>query len=330
MPRAFTEGFDYYPSTGTGGIGLASTWIMSGDFFGSSLVVGRFAGQAYNFGNGAGGKDMTRLVPATRDIVFGMAFWRESFSREGPVKILSFRGPTGVEEFALLANEVGQLSLLGGVANSGVNRIDPGVWHYIEVAIHVDPLAGTCKVRLDGELIIDYAGNTGDTDIERIAVVGIPVDRVRIDDIVCDYNSTEFIGEGRILQLPITANDAVQWTPSAGANWENIDESQADTTTFNTSTTPGHRDIFLHGALGFVPERIYGVQVVTCSRKDEAGTRVTKNILKSGASEVLGEANYQTESWRYYRDFFATDPATSAEWTVAGVNATKVGYELTT
>ncbi len=121
-----------------------------------------------------------------------------------------------------------------------------------------------------------------------------------------------------------------QWTPSAGANWENVDETTPDGTTYNSEATVGEIDRYTNGALGYTPTAILGIQ--ECLHMTKGGTmqRGRANLI-SGASVATG--TYQDLSGSQFAaiyDFFDTDPATAAAWSAAGVNAVQIGPQAST
>jgi hypothetical protein len=70
------------------------------------------------------------------------------------------------------------------------------------------------------------------------------------------------------------------------------------------------------------------VQVTTVARKDDAGSRSLRAVLKSGAIMANGSTRVLGTSYALYDDRFEVDPATGAVWTKADVDALEAGVEL--
>ena len=70
------------------------------------------------------------------------------------------------------------------------------------------------------------------------------------------------------------------------------------------------------------------VQLATVARKDDAGSRSLRAVLKSGATTANGATRVLGTSYALYDDRFEVDPATGAAWTKVGVDALEAGVEV--
>jgi hypothetical protein len=70
------------------------------------------------------------------------------------------------------------------------------------------------------------------------------------------------------------------------------------------------------------------VQVATIARKDDAGGRSLRAVLKSGATTANGATRVLGTSYAVHEDRFEVNPATGAVWTKAGVDALQAGVEV--
>ena len=87
------------------------------------------------------------------------------------------------------------------------------------------------------------------------------------------------------------------------------------------SGTVGHKDLYAYQDLTGTPAAIMAVQVATVARKDDAGSRSLRAVLKSGATTANGATRVLGTSYALHDDRFEVDPATGAAWTKAGVDA---------
>ena len=72
------------------------------------------------------------------------------------------------------------------------------------------------------------------------------------------------------------------------------------------------------------------VQVATIARKDDAGSRSLRAVLKSGGATASGATRVLSTSYAVYDDRFEVDPASGAAWTKAGVDTLHAGVEVVT
>lgn len=336
--RAITEGFDLYPAaSGTGGYGAGAEWIG-----GSSLgmVTGRFGGQAARL---SGPIDAFRLFAESDLVVAGFAYQIETSLQ---TTICRFKSGAGDYQLALCRSDANQLYLVRGVGHqSGVilsttplSILVNGTWHYIEVAIKVHDTLGTIRVRLDGVNVpsLNYDGDTrltGDgSNIGRFELTSANFMAHYVDDLYVETGGTTFVGEGRIEVLPVIEDVSnTGFVPSAGTDIYAVMGSVPVITAYKASAL-NTGDIFRlkHKLMPSTPETIYGVQIISLSQKDEAGTRKVKNRLWSGATAALGAENaLNLNTFTFKDDWFGTDPNTSLSWTRANLNAAQLGVEVT-
>jgi len=125
------------------------------------------------------------------------------------------------------------------------------------------------------------------------------------------------------------SNGAVQWTPLANSNWQEVSEIAMDSdTSYNFSSTPGQTDLFNMGALRAATSVVLGVQVTGAYRKDDATARQVAQQIKSGATQSAGTTNSIPSGYAYYTDLFVLDPNTAASWTVTAAGSAEIGYNL--
>jgi hypothetical protein len=134
-----------------------------------------------------------------------------------------------------------------------------------------------------------------------------------------------------IVELPITAGSADDFTPSASTNVSCVDDAAPDgDTTHNVSSTTGQRDLFVVGALpSGVAGVAHGLQVVLFASTDSA-SRTIKAISKKSGTEVLSSAagvNVGYASRGY--NVFLNDPSTGSPWGAASaIVGSEIGYEI--
>jgi hypothetical protein len=333
--RVITEGFDLYPNGAGGSFGVGAIWINGG---GIGMAPGRFGGQSARL---SGPIDGFQLFPESDLGVAGFAYAIESSLN---TTICRFTSGDGQSQFALCRTNANQMYLTRGynhdsgtvVAITPDSILIPGTWHYIEVAFKVHDTLGQLRVRLDGVDVVtlNYNGDTrltGDgSNIGRFYVTSTNFMGHSYDDLYVETGGMAFVGEGRIEVLPVIEDVSnTGFTPSAGSAIYAVMGSVPVVTSYKASAL-NTGDIFRlkHKLLPSTPETIYGLQVISLSQKDEAGTRKVKNRLWSGATAALGAENaLNLNTFTFKEDWFGTDPNTSLAWTRANLNAAQIGVE---
>lgn len=194
-------------------------------------------------------------------------------------------------------------------------------WHHIEIHFYGHWSSGTVKLYVDEELLMNFTGNTDNGLSQYGWYYGTngfgfgPIcgtNGTLYDDLVMWNAATGFnsalLGAHRIDTLsPIGPGAMTEFTPSAGANWENVDDPgfhDGDATT-NTSSTIGNEDTFETENLTRTPDTIHGVQVTA-----------------RGKSSTDAPINTYTHK----PVFFTENPITEEAWTVESINGYEIGY----
>ena len=149
------------------------------------------------------------------------------------------------------------------------------------------------------------------------------------DDVGSIANS--LLGDCRVeLQLPDGAGNSTDWTPSTGSNYQCVDETAPNSDTdYVSNRTAGDHDSYTFDDIVTVDGEIYAVQTNMFARKNDAGTRQIKSLIRSGGSDyATGTTHTLIDSYKYYPDIYEHDPDTSSAWTISGVNAAEFGPKL--
>ena len=208
----------------------------------------------------------------------------------------------------------------------------PGIWYYIELKALIDPTAGTLELRINGASKATFSGNTRATGTSQITRVLGGNYSLYANWYICDDAgavNNDFLGDCKVVCiLPNGAGNSSQFTPSAGANYENVDDATPDDdTTYNAASVAGYKDTYAMGDVT-ITGTIKGVQALVLARKDDAGSRTARILCRSGAADYNGDTFSLLDSYVYNRKIWEADPATAAAWDEAGINAAEFGLEL--
>jgi hypothetical protein len=216
-------------------------------------------------------------------------------------------------------------------------------WQWVEVYGLIDPTAGAVTVRVNGVAVLTLTGvNTkGSSVSSTVRRIGFQTQEsggtFNFDTqhwYVCDNTGAApwntFLGDVRVVNLYPTADDAVQFTPNGDAtNHQNVARvPPVPFTDFNSSSTVGQQDTFAMTQVDASTPVILGVHNKPLLYKNDAGAREAASVLKSGVTTDVGPSNVLSNTAAQLLRIYQVDPNTSAQWTLAAVNALKAGYKV--
>lgn len=221
------------------------------------------------------------------------------------------------------------------LGSSDAGLIPLNAWFYLEVKATINGSTGSVEVRFNGITKITL------TNVNTANSANLYVDRVmwqsgKVDDLyVCDTtgpDNYDYLGDIKVETiLPNAAGDASDLTPSAGSNYQNVDDSPSpnDDTDYNESANVGDRDLYHLSDLATASGSIKGVMITARMRKTDAGAREAAIIHKSGSTETEeGSVALGTSYVNYQSSIHETNPDTGNAWTIAEVNALQAGLKV--
>lgn len=275
--------------------------------------------------------------------VLGFGFQRDSLLVATDIATLLAEDGSS-EQLVLRQDAGGTLYLDRGATNIDSNAygLVADTWYYIEMDITWgDGTAGAYDIYVNGQNImsgtsVDTRNVTGDncSGVEfqgNSSGAGIFDDVVAIDGTGTDQ--TTRIGPCFIeTVIPNGDGNTVNFTPSAGSNWQNVDDGDSpdDDTTYNSSSTATHKDLYAMAALTGNIGTVYAVQPRSYVRGVDAGTRGLKNVARSNVTEVDGTEKFVDQSYIYIDHIYENDPNGGGAWTESSVNAAEFGIKITT
>ena len=274
-------------------------------------------------------------------VICGFAFRRNS-GGTGNQRVL-FKDGNDVTCIRVDFTDTGRVRMRCGAIDvqSATNLIKINAWQHIEFKVLLHDSTGTYEVRLEQ---VDILSDTGVDTRSGLATLsqfmieaGTYSGALYFDDLfICDGSggvNDDFRGDCRVDTLmPDGAGTYTDFTPSAGANWQNVDDDGVidNDTTYNESKTVGHQDTYNMEALSALGTTIYGVAANSCGRKTDAGPKGFKQLTIAGGTEDLGDEVLVTSDYKVYQKVMDVNPDDSAAWAEADVNAVESGVELTT
>lgn len=282
--------------------------------------------------------------------IMGFAYEAEAIHPWGRIGICAFVDGATVQ-VSLACEPDASLSLWRGDLGTWLAATDPGIIHsgvlyYIEMKATIDNAAGAVEVRLNDDTVISISGidtqASSNAQVSQFQLGGDCSSATTVhryachDDLyVCDDSGlycNDFLGDTRLCCLfPEGVGAHADWTPTAGANWQCVDDNPPnDDTDYNHTLTPTDRDSFeMEDLPAGISGTVHAVCAVLNARKDNAGTRTIQPAVRSGGADYDGSSVNIPDDYEFRTMYpWETDPDTAAPWLVAAVNAVEAGYEL--
>jgi hypothetical protein len=240
----------------------------------------------------------------------------------------------------------------GSIVPAGPNAAwRPNSWNYLEMKGTVGATEGV-SVRLNGGPTYTVVGNTRQTSNNSADVVALGTNStgsinctVNFDDVyILDGQdasggdsaktaNNDFLGDIRVLcAYPEANGHYADFTPHAGTNYTQVNQFEATITdaNYNSSNVAGHIDSFGFPATLATDGKIFGVQLNVIARKDNAGSRVIAPFYRGVSADYPQTADElgMSNTYMTIQAQFDNDPATSATWTEAGLDAGEFGYKM--
>lgn len=340
MAILFMDGFDHYDDAEIG-----QKWTSSSNA--TISANGRNSSNSmYLDASGSNGSCFKSVSPtSTTTGGVGFAFYTTSLfssATGGPHPIVGV-WESGTNHIGLMLNTSGYLTLYRNtttLSQTTSAALTPNTFYYIEFKWTISDSVGTAEVKFNGTTVMNATGldtRNGGTGVwnsigfyngSNNTSLNVYLDDVVIWDTSGSSNN-DFLGPIRVVTiLPDGAGNSSDFTPSAGLNYQNVDETSTDgDTTYNSETTPGDHDTYTFGAVG-VTGTVRGVQTNLMVRSDGAGAETIRPKIRIGTTDYNGTTVGISTSYTDSREVFQTSPATATAWTVTEIDGAEFGIEL--
>jgi len=214
--------------------------------------------------------------------------------------------------------------------------IELNTWQYLEFKFTVSNTVGGMEFRRNGIPIISSGfelDTLEHTAWDAIGVVFFPNDGMAGNYYKDIYISDSgYLGNIRIDKLlPNGIGTYSLWTPSAGNNYENVDNATPDDdTTYNETNIVDKKDTYTFenlDDLGGPP--IYAVVSNISARKTDAGLINLAPLQYINTSDYLGSTLNFSENYKIKQIIMEVNPDDSASWEDADVNGMESGMQST-
>jgi hypothetical protein len=215
-------------------------------------------------------------------------------------------------------------------------------WYYFECKVKGGTSDGVFELRIDE--VVKYSGGPFDTVVvngtNTINFIDLwngnycygYFDDVYILNTEGSVNNN-FLGDVRVDAIhPNGDGNYSQMTPSAGNNYECVDETTFDDSDYVEDALAGNKDSYTYPNVPTDLDNagIYGVQVDTVSKRTEStANRKMKNFLRTGSTDYEDAAAKDLlDTFESMNTIWEDDPSDSNPWTQAKINACEFGVEV--
>ncbi len=141
--------------------------------------------------------------------------------------------------------------------------------------------------------------------------------------------NTGWIGDRRVYGGVVVSNgDQNNFTPIGNAqNWQNVAENPPNVADYNESSTVGAIDLYKVTAPSNVTA-VTAIMVSAICKKDDAGSRSTATLLKSGGVVGTGPTVALADSYTSQSNVWETDPSTGVAFVASALNSIQPGIEV--
>jgi len=229
------------------------------------------------------------------------------------------------------------------LASGGVVPLND--WCCIEIHVLIANVGGVAQVRLDGVQVIDFSGDT-EVGTETVIYVihwaapgagGVAANYScygYYDDLAVNnpygIRNNSWLGLGGIVGLlPNGAGNYTQLTPSAGANWQAVDEVPPDdNASYVENAIINQRDTYEMEDLTITPGKVADIAAVQwlcrAYNTETQGGNFARLFRLGGVNYQGADIGYD-KSYDYHPEIIETSPATMQNWTGDEVNALEAG-----
>jgi hypothetical protein len=281
-----------------------------------------------------------KYVGNQTEVICGFAFNRETDGYNNNAGFFSLHG-ISYEQGRLLLNTNGTLQWVGNGTNVDVgpstNALNNNTWYYIEVRYKVHNTAGEIEVRVNGSQWLYATGDTlysTENYVNNVKLLIGYFSWMRIDDLyilnTSGTKNNDFLGNVRVVSLsPNGAGNYAQFTPSAGSNYQCVDDADWSGSDYVESDTDGEIDTYTFQPLNTpLIGEIYGIELCNGGKRTiETGLTKMKHVLRKNSTDYISDVENVTDDPKLNTKIYEVDPEDSQDWTKAKLAACEFGYQ---
>lgn len=271
-------------------------------------------------------------LPGSPTDVYLSAWFYPASSGSGRIMASVVDDAAGVVEVRLLSDHWAAY-VNGALVATGTHTLDDlEAWHLLQVRFKIHDTDGKIQVVMDGHLDIDYTGDTkiaggAHWDYFRLLNNTPSTATIYLDDLTIatggwpgDINYEAIVPDG--------AGSVTQWTPSAGANWDCVEEVPPSDANYVSAALDAKKDTYSLSAWTATAKRPVAVIVWLRAFLTAPGAEQVKHYLvAAGGDTSTGAAVSLDTTPLHYQNVVDLDPDTALPWQAGAIAGIEVGQE---
>ncbi len=323
MARIFIDGFesgglDLWDNIGSGASAIAAPAGMDGSYAGQVGTTNAFLEKA--------------LIAAAE--YYAAFLSKITFTYAVSTSICQFKSGSTILVDIKRNGSSGRIEAYRGstIIATGTIVLNVNQLYHLQIRANIHDTTGVVQVKVDGVLDLDFSGDTkpgADTTINAFQMGQTTINpmTIQFDNLVVD--AAAWPGKTNIQAIrPSGAGNSTQWTPSAGANWDCVDEvpvSDADNVVTNANDQV---DLYAAGNLAGTIDSVVCVQVQARAVKE--GVATPQNLalgVRTGATDYFSSDKVIPTAAKSVFNLWAQNPNTAASWTKTEVDGVEIGIK---
>lgn len=327
MARIFMDGFE---------LGTLNLW--TGKVGAPALSTSNVASGVYRLSLGAGAALYQSISP-TSILYCALSGYMAADASPGQI----FRWMDGSTLIGQLSFSTATRSLRytrgSTVISTGAATLSSATYYRIEAFLQLSSDAGVGRfvAKVNGTTDIDYTGITQPSAATQFNVVYVgstasynPL--AGCDDVV--FDDATWVGNTKILALTATAaGGSTGWTPSAGNNWDCINEIPMATADYVATNTASALDLYSMTSLASSATSIKCIQVSVNHEIEGAPTPTkTQIVVRHNSTDAASSSLTPGAAGSpiYGTKLLEVNPVSGSSWTRSDVNSLQIGIKSAT
>lgn len=322
---------------------------------GLGLIIGTYR---IILGNSGASDNILYVLPSALNTVY-VKFVAQRDLTTGLARIVLFENSGGTVLVEIkIDNATARLKAYVGAAlvATGTTVVPNGSVNVrFEAMVFIDQTSGRIRTKIDGQLDIDFTGDTDPTAGSTVAQIRhMPNDSLGPSAYYIGYDSIivrDDTWPGITEEYAAVPNGIGTYTSIPNAvyqggdtvHWQTVDEVMPHNTTpagiqtqrsldyvWGVDADVGTKDSFALSDVS-IPAgwMIASAQVEFSARASAAGgAPAVASFLRTGGADFEGAAQALTTSWKPYKQFYENNPQSGAGWSQAEINAAEVGVVI--
>lgn len=217
-------------------------------------------------------------------------------------------------------------------STSTVQILDDASYTYIELKVVIGN-SGSYTLKINGTTEATASGvdtqNSANSYANKVAIGNDDTsENAAFDDFYVD--NANFLGTVKIYSILPTGDSSVAWTPSAGSNYECVDDAvqgHDGDSTYVAATTTAVKDLYTLGDLSLSSGVIKGIAHNFVGRKTDVNPTSIIPKIQTSSTEYSGTTQSMTTSYAHYQTVWETNPYSGSGWTYGAIDTLIAGME---